>query len=201
MDIHDKTIQNVQITRTLGVGNSNLVQVEHCVQMDKVYYVSLPEQLDQILEQLKINHADLTLCMEWVGECEKATLSAVQAIDQQSQVIRDIHENTQADVCQELQCQHADILQDMQFQLNLLAETFEQNCIIHTNQQEAEQQAQCPPWELLPYQRCMRSHQQYWNRRTRQDQFWCNIREQTQHSPPPQPLPQPHEPPMPDLEE
>ena len=35
-DIHNKTIQNVQITKTVGVGNSNPVQVEHCVQMDKV---------------------------------------------------------------------------------------------------------------------------------------------------------------------
>ena len=127
VDIPDKTIQNVQITRTVAVGNSNPVQVEHFAQMDKVYYVSLPEQLDQILEQLKLNH-----CMEWVGECKKATLSAVQAIDQQSQVICEIQENTQADVHQELQRQCADILQDVQFQLNLLAETFEQNCIIHT---------------------------------------------------------------------
>ena len=47
-----------------------------CVQMDKVYYVTLPEQLDQILEQLKTNCTDLTHCMEWVGECEQATLSA-----------------------------------------------------------------------------------------------------------------------------
>ena len=115
--------------------------------------------------------------MEWVGECETATLSVVQAIHQQSQQIRDIRKNTQADVCQELQRQCADILQDVQFQLILLAETFEQNCIIHACQQEAEWQAQCPPWELLPYQRRMQSHQQYWNRRTRQDQFWHNIRD------------------------
>ena len=204
MDIHDKTIQNIQITKTVGVGNSNLVQVEHCVQMDKVYYVSLPEQLDQILEQLKINRADLTHCMEWIGECEKATLSMAQAVNQQSQVICDICENTQANVCQELQCHCADILQDMQFQLNLLAKTFKQNCIIHACQQEAEWQAQHPPWKLLPYQRRTRSRQQYWNRRTRQGQFWHNIREQTQHSPLPHPLPHPlplpHEHPMPDLE-
>ena len=139
--------------------------------------------------------------MEWVGECEKATLSVAQAVDQQSQVIRDICKNTQAEVYQELQCQCADILQDVQFQLNLLAETFEQNRIIHTCQQEVEWQAQCPLWELLPYQRCTWSHQQYWNRRTRQDQFWHNIREQTQHSSLPQPLKPPHEPPMLDLEE
>ena len=101
---------------------------------------------------------------------------------------------------QELQCQHAEILQDVQFQLNLLVETFEQNCIIHIHQQEAEQQAQHPPWELLPYQRRTQSHKQYWNRRTRQDQFWHNTREQTQHGPPPPP-PLPHEPPMLDLED
>ena len=73
--------------------------------------------------------------------------------------------------------------------------SFEQNRIIHICQQEAEQQAQCPPWELLLYQRCMRSHQQYWNRWMRQDQFWQNIREQLQHGPPPPPLLPLHEPP------
>ena len=148
VDFHDKTIQNVQITKTVGVGNSNQVQVEYCVQTDKVYYVTLLKQLDQILEQLNTNRADLTHCMEWVGNCEKATLSMVQAVNQQSQVICDIHENTQADICQELQRLCADILQDVQFQLNLLVETFEQNCILHARQQEAH----CPLWELLPYQ-------------------------------------------------
>ena len=197
VDVHDKTIQIVQSTKTVGVGNSSPVQVEHCVQTDKVYYVTLPEQLDQISEQLKINRADLTCCMEWVSDCEKGTLSTLQAVNQQSQVIHDICENTQADICQELQRLRADILQDVQFQLNLLAETFEQNRILHACQQEAH----CPPWELLPYQCHTRSRQQYWNSRMRQDQFWCNIREQTQHSPPPLPLPQPHKPPMPDLED
>ena len=162
MDVHNKTIQNVQITKTVGVGNSNLVQVEHCVQTDKVHYVTLLEQLDQISEQLKINCADLTHCVEWVGNCEKATLSVVQAVNQQSQVIR---KNTQEDVCQELQRLCADILQDVQFQLNLLAETFEQNHILHACQQEVHH----PPWELLPFQHHTRSCQQYWNRRMRQD--------------------------------
>ena len=76
MDVHDKAIQSIHIMRTVGVGNNNPVQVEHCVQMDKVYYVSLPEQLDEILEQLKIHCTDLNHCMEWVGEYEKATLAA-----------------------------------------------------------------------------------------------------------------------------
>ena len=136
--VHDKSMQNVQTTRTVGAGNSNPVQVEHCVQMDKVYYVSLPEQLDQILEQLKINRADLNHCMEWAGKCEKATLTATQTVDKQSQAICNIRENTQTNVCQELQCQRTDILQDMQFQLNLLVETFEKHRIIHICQQEAE---------------------------------------------------------------
>ena len=201
VDVHDKALQFVQIMRTVGVGNNNPVQVEHCVQTDRVYYVALPEQLDQILEQLKINCTDVNHCMVWVSECEKATLAATQVVEKQSQAICNISENTQADMHQELQCQCVEILQDVQFQLNLLAETFEQNCIIHICQQEAEQQAQCPPWELLPYQRHTRSHQQYWNRWMRQDQFWLNIREQMQHGPPPLPLPLPHEPPMLDLEE
>ena len=59
VDVHDQAVQNIQTMRTVGAGSSTPVQVEHCVQMDKVYYVSLLEQLDQILEQLKTNHADL----------------------------------------------------------------------------------------------------------------------------------------------
>ena len=37
--------------------------------------------------------------MEWVGECEKATLAVAQAVDKQSQAICTICKNTQADVC------------------------------------------------------------------------------------------------------
>ena len=51
--------------------------------------------------------------MEWVSKCEKATLTAVQAVNKQSQTICNIHETIQADVCQELQCQCTDILQDV----------------------------------------------------------------------------------------
>ena len=138
VDVHDQSIQNVQTTRTVGAGNSTPVQVEHCAQTDKVYYVSLPEQLGQILIQLRTNRTDLNHCVEWVDECEKATLAAAQAVDKQSQTICNIRETIQADTCQELQHQHTDILQDVQFQLTLLAETFEQNCIIHRCQQEAE---------------------------------------------------------------
>ena len=72
----------------IGTDPCNPVQVDTCVQMDKVYYVTLPEQLDQILEQLKINHTDLTCCIKWVGGCEQATLSMTQAVEQQSQLIQ-----------------------------------------------------------------------------------------------------------------
>ena len=92
VDVHDQSIQNIQTMRTVGAGNSTPVQVEHCVQTDKVYYISLPEQLDKILTQLKTNHADLNHCMEWVSECEKATLAATQAVDKQSQTICNISE-------------------------------------------------------------------------------------------------------------
>ena len=136
--INDQSIQNVQTMKTVGAGNSTPVQVEHCIQTDKVYYVSLPEQLDQILEQLKTNCTEQNHCMEWVGKCAKATLAAAQVVNKQSQTICNIRETIQADVCQELQCQCTDILQDVQFQLNLLVESFEQNCIIHRCQQEAE---------------------------------------------------------------
>ena len=76
--------------------------------------------------------------MRWIGECEQATLSATQAVDQQTQLIQKTRENIQADVHQELQYHRTEILQDVQFQLNLLAETFEQNHIVHLQHQEAQ---------------------------------------------------------------
>ena len=192
-----KEVHNTPQTETTGMDPQNLKKVENCIQMDKVYYVTLPEQLDHISEQLTTNRQDLICCMEWVGECEQTTLAAAHAIDQQIQLLQNLHDSIQLDIHQELQKYHTDILQDVQLQLNLLAETFEQNRIVQLRHQEAQQ----PPWEWLPYQCCTRSHQQYWNRRTRQDHFWHNIREWEQQDPSHLPQPTPHEPPMPDLEE
>ena len=62
--------------------------------------------------------------MEWIGECEQATLAATQTVEQQTQLIQNIRENTHKDIHQELQGHRADILQDAQFQLNLLAKNF-----------------------------------------------------------------------------
>ena len=81
LDVQDKVVQNIQTTETIGTDPNNLEKLDTCVQMDKVYYVTLNEQLDRILEQLTINCTDLTHCMEWVGECEQATLSATQAVE------------------------------------------------------------------------------------------------------------------------
>ena len=140
--IHDKAIQNTKIMEMRGTDLCNSINVDTCVQMDRVYYMALPEQLDDILGQLKINRTDLTHCME----CKQATLLATKAVEQQTQLIHNIRKQTQADVCQELQQHRTEILQDVQFQLNLLAETYEQNHIIHLRHQEAK----CPPWEWLP---------------------------------------------------
>ena len=197
LNIQDKEVQNIQQMKTTGTDPHNLEQVDTCIQMDKVYYVMLPKQLDCISEQLTTNRTDLTHCMEWVGACEQTTLNAACVVDQQTQLIQNIRESIQSDVHQELQKYQTDILQDVHFQLNLLAETFEQNRIVHLGQQEVQQ----PPWEWLPYQCRTRSHQQYWNRRTRQDQFWRNIREHEQQGPPQLPQPVLNDPPMPDLEE
>ena len=169
-----------------------MTTAEHCIQTDRVYYVTLPEQLDHISEQLTINRQDLTHCMEWVGECKQTTLAEANAIDQQTQQLQTHRDSIQQDLCQELQKYCTNVLQDVQFQLNLLAETFEQNRLVHLRHQEAQQ----PPWEWLPYQCRTRSRQQHWNHCIRQDQFWHHVREwEQQHQP------SPNEPPMPDLEE
>ena len=115
-----------------------MTTAEQCIQNDRVYYVTLPEQLDHISEQLTINRQDLTHCMEWVGECEQTTLAMVNTIDQQTQQLQTHHDTIQQDLHQELQKHRTNILQDVQFQLNLLAETFEQNWIVHLRHQEAQ---------------------------------------------------------------
>ena len=116
----------------------NLKKVENCIQMDKVYYVTLLKQLDHISEQLTTNQKDLTHGMEWAGECEQTPLAAAHAIDQQAQLLQNLRDSIQQALCQELQIYCTDILQDVQFQLNLLAEIFEQNRLIQLRHQEAQ---------------------------------------------------------------
>ena len=132
--------------------------------------------------------------MQWIGECEQATLVTTQTIENLTQLTQGLHEATRADVRQQLDKHRTDIFCKVQFQLNLLAETFEQNRILHQHHQEAQR----PPWEWLPYQRRTRSRQQYWNRRVRQDQVWRAVRDREQAEQPVPPLDQPQ---MPDLEE
>ena len=76
--------------------------------------------------------------MEWVGECEQTTLAAANAIDQQTQLLQSLCNSIQRNLLQELQKYHTNVLQDVQFQLNLLAETFEQNRLVHLQHQEAQ---------------------------------------------------------------
>ena len=121
--------------------------------------MTISEQLDCISEQLTTNQQDLTDCMEWVGECKQTTLAVANVIDQQAQLLQTLCDSVQRDLHQELQKYHTNVLQDVQFQLNLLAKTFEQNRLVHLWHQEAQQ----PPWEWLPYQCRTRSHQQHWN--------------------------------------
>ena len=54
--IHDKVTQNTKITEMRATDLCNSININTCVQMDRVYYVTLPEQLDDVLAQLKINH-------------------------------------------------------------------------------------------------------------------------------------------------
>ena len=133
----DKEVQNTPQTETTGMDPQNSKKVENCIQMDKVYYVTLPEQLDHISKQLT-NQQDLTHCMEWIGECTQTTLAAARAIDQQTQLLQNLCDSIQQDIHQELQKYRTNILQDVQFQLNLLAETFEQNRLVQLRHQEAQ---------------------------------------------------------------
>ena len=134
--VQDKGVQNTRQTETTGTDPQNLKKLENCIQTDKVYYITLLEQLDHISKQLAIK--DLTRCMEWVGECEQTTLAAAHAIDQQTQLLQNLHDSIQQDLRQELQKYCTNILQDVQFQLNLLAETFEQNRLAQLRHQEAQ---------------------------------------------------------------
>ena len=146
------------------------------VQTDLVYYVTLPNQLDCISAQLKDNKKDLIRCMEWISECEKIMLVMTKAFEQQKQELQDLQKNNHDHFYQELQHVQISLIQDIQFQFNLLAEMIEHNRIAHHQNQEA-----CRPlWERLPYQRRTRLCQQYWQQRTRQDQFWRTVREREQ---------------------
>ena len=88
VDIQDKEIQNTPQTDTKGMDPSKLATAVQCIQTDRVYYMTVPEQLDRISEQLTINQQDLTHCMEWVGECEQTTLAMANTVDQQTQQLQ-----------------------------------------------------------------------------------------------------------------
>ena len=190
----DKAVQSAPTTATTGTNSEKSTVNDESAQTDLIYYVTLLDQLNRISEQLTVNRTDLTSCMQWIGECEQATLVTTQTVENLTQLIQGLWEATHADVRQQLDKHRTDIICDVQFQLNLLAETFEQNCILHQQHQEAQQ----PPWEWFPYQCRTRSRQQYWNRRVRQDQFWCDVRDREQAE---QPMPTPDQLQMPDLEE
>ena len=69
--------------------------------------------------------------MKWIGECEQATLVTTRAVKQQHQDLQEIWKKTHEDLYQELQRLQITLIQDIQFQLNLLVETVEQNRIVH----------------------------------------------------------------------
>ena len=50
LNVQDREVQNSPPTETIGTDPNNLEWADTCVQMDKVYYVMLPEQLDRISE-------------------------------------------------------------------------------------------------------------------------------------------------------
>ena len=81
--------------------------------------------------------------MEWIGECDKMTLVATKAIKQQRQDLQELQKANHEHLYQKLQLLCISLIQDIQFQLGLLAETVEQNCISHQERQEACR----PPWE------------------------------------------------------
>ena len=93
----DKEVQNMPQTETTGTDPQNSEKVENYIQTEKVYCVTLPEQLDHISEQLTTNRQDLTCCMEWVGECEQTTLAAAHVIDQQTQLLQSFRDSIQLD--------------------------------------------------------------------------------------------------------
>ena len=86
-NMHEETTQFSPSTETIGLNTNHITQADSNVQADKVYYVTLPEQLDQISDQLQVNRMDLMRCMEWIGECEQAVLATTKIVEQQNQIL------------------------------------------------------------------------------------------------------------------
>ena len=80
---NNREAQVSPVTKSMKSNTDDIPKSESTVQTDLVYYVTLPEQLDKISEQLNTNRQDLTRCMQWIGECEQATLVTTQAVEQQ----------------------------------------------------------------------------------------------------------------------
>ena len=86
----DEEIQASPSQSTIETNTVTTTYTDNQIQMDLVYYVTLPDQLHHILEQLETNRKDLNHCMEWIGECEKTTLVATKAIEQQRQDLQEL---------------------------------------------------------------------------------------------------------------
>ena len=77
--------EETQVSPAWSMVQTNTVQTSNTdtqVQTGLVYYVTLPDQLQGILNQLDTNRKDLICCMEWIGECEKTTVVATKVIEQ-----------------------------------------------------------------------------------------------------------------------
>ena len=110
--------EEMQVSPAQSMAETNTVQTTNTdiqVQTDLVYYVMLPNQLQGISNQLETNHKDLTHCMEWIGECEKTTLVATKAIEQQCQDLQELQKANHEHLYQELQCLRISLIQDIQF--------------------------------------------------------------------------------------
>ena len=121
----DEETQVSPFTSTAETNTATTTYTDTQIQTDLLYYVTLPDQLHHISEQLETNRKDLNHCMEWIGECEKTTLVATKAIEQQQQDLQELQKANHEHLYQELQCLHISLIQDIQFQLNLLVEAIE----------------------------------------------------------------------------
>ena len=70
----DQSTQVTSTTVTRAIGNTVPMCSESTDQTDCTYYITLPKQLTEISQHLKINSQDVVRCMELVGECERVML-------------------------------------------------------------------------------------------------------------------------------
>ena len=85
----------------------------------------VPHQLHVCFTMVHFACQNITRCMEWVGECTKAVIDNTEAVIANTERQSDSFKQQKENIREEFECFCCKLLQDLQFQVGLLADSLE----------------------------------------------------------------------------